>query len=627
MALRGLAPSAPTRDLFCSPRPGPSPSTQRERNMQNTSIQPKSLSKSSTGRFVVAALSLAAMLACGGVSAQTTTEEPFAAGRILLMPRAGLPDAALDRILKENGGGKARRIGKSELRIVELRPGMEKRMVERLKRHPHMKFAELDRLVQPAGASNDPYFGSAWHLAKIGAPTAWEASTGAGVTIAILDTGVDGSHADLSARMVPGWNFYDNNSNTSDVHGHGTGVAGAAAATLNNGTGVASIAGGARIMPVRIADANAWATWSTVAQGLTWAADQGARVANISYNGVAASSSVRSAAQYMQGKGGVVVVAAGNNNRDEGISTTTTLIPVSATDSSDLKASFSSWGNFVAVSAPGVGIWTTVRGGSYQTWQGTSLASPVAAAVVALMMARNPALSGAEVEQTLFRTAVDLGAAGRDAVFGHGRVNAAAAVAAVDGVVSTADTASPTASIGNPVASSSVMGLVAVDVSASDNKGVARVDLMVNGSRVASDSSAPFAFSWDSTKAANGMVELRAVAVDAAGNSGASAPVAVNVANTVVADTTAPVVAITSPGNGATVSGTVRVNVSASDNQGSAGISNELFIAGTRVATSIGGALSFSWNTRKLAAGSHTIEARARDAAGNVTTTSITVRR
>jgi thermitase len=170
-----------------------------------------------------------------------------------------------------------------------------------------------------------------------------------------------------------------------------------------------------------------------------------------------------------------------------------------------------------------------------------------------------------------------------------------------------------------------VSGLVAVDVSATDNTGVTRVDLLVNGNKVASDSSAPFAFSWDSTQALNGTVELKAVAVDAAGNVGASAPVAVNVANTTVADLAAPVVAITSPANGARVSGTVRINVSASDNLGSTGISNELYIGGARVASSTGGALSYSWNTRKVKAGTHVIEARSRDAAGNASKTSISV--
>ena len=143
---------------------------------------------------------------------------------------------------------------------------------------------------------------------------------------------------------MPGWNFYDNNSDTSDVVGHGTAVAGTAAAATNNSLGVASVAGAARIMPIRISDTTGSAFYSTIAQGITFAADKQVRVANVSFLGLAKSASVISAAQYMKSKGGLVVVAAGNNGIDEAITPTTSMIPVSATDSNDARASWSSVG-------------------------------------------------------------------------------------------------------------------------------------------------------------------------------------------------------------------------------------------------------------------------------------------
>lgn len=207
-------------------------------------------------RFGLAAVPLTAALVCGPLGAQPSNANApsngFATGRILVMPRAGLADTALDKIVKDNGGNKGRRIGKSELRVIDVPPGLERQLVDTLSRHPHFKFAELDRLVPPSLVTNDPNLGSAWHLSNIGAPAAWDSSQGAGVTIAILDTGVDGTHPDLASRMVPGWNFYDNNSNTSDVYGHGTAVAGTAAAASDNATGVASVAGQSKIMPVRL---------------------------------------------------------------------------------------------------------------------------------------------------------------------------------------------------------------------------------------------------------------------------------------------------------------------------------------------------------------------------------------
>jgi thermitase len=203
------------------------------------------------------------------------------------------------------------------------------------------------------------------------------------------------------------------------------------------------------------------------------------------------------------------------------------MIPVSATDSADLKASFSSWGDFVAMSAPGVGIWTTVRGGSYQTWKGTSLASPVTAAVVALMMAVNPALSGAEVEQLLYATAVDLGDPGRDAVFGHGRVDAAAAVYAALGLLPpppppppVGDTTPPTVNIVAP-SWANVSGTVKVYARANDNNGLVglTMTLHIDGVLVASTIGAgTLSFSWNTRTYSLGLHTITVTATDASGN-------------------------------------------------------------------------------------------------------------
>ena len=584
---------------------------------------------SELGRFAVAAVSLAAALACGGTAAQSNrnimNSESFAAGRILVMPRAGMPEAALSKILGENGGGKARRVGRSELRIVDLPSGLERQSVEKLARHPHIEFAELDYRVQPTFVPNDPYMGSSWHLGKIAATAAWDSSQGAGVTIAVLDSGVYAAHQDLADRIVPGWNFYDNNSNTSDVYGHGTQVAGAAAASINNGVGVASVSGQSKIMPIRVTDTSGAGWTSMIASGLTYAADRGVRVANISFANMPMRAAVVSAAQYMKDKGGLVFVAAGNSGIDEGFTPTTSLIPISATTSSDTKASFSSYGNFVALSAPGVGIYTTTSSGGYSSPSGTSIATPVAAGVAALVFAARPALSSTQVESILFSTAIDLGTVGRDSNFGYGRVDAAKAVAAALAFTSAADTQAPAVSINSPLGGTSVSGLAAVDVSASDNVGVARVDLKVNGTTVASDTTGPFAFSWDTRNLPNGMAAVVAVAVDAAGNTRSSSTVSVNVANNVVADTSPPVVTISNPLNGSKVTGNVSISINVADNSGSAGLSGQLLINGKQVLSVTGGSFSYSWNTRKLLSGSYTIQVVAVDAAGNRSTNSVQV--
>jgi thermitase len=322
-----------------------------------------------------------------------------------------------------------------------------------------------------------------------------------------------------------------------------------------------------------------------------------------------------------------VFVSAGNAGIDENIAPTTSMIAVSATQQNDVKTSWSSYGSFVALSAPGAGIWTTSKGGIYQAWTGTSFSSPLAAGVAALMMAAQTSLDGSRIEQLMFSTALDLGAAGRDPLYGHGRVDAAAGVKAAATPAVTPDTQPPTSSIVAPLAGSTVSALVAVDVSASDNVGVTRVELRVNDTLVALDDAEPYFFSWNSAGVPNGMANLTATAYDFAGNAGSSATVAVNVANAttpVTEDTTAPLVTITNPSAGS-VYGTVTVSVSASDNSGAAGISQTLYIDGALRAAGTGDSLAYSWNTRKVKAGIHTLQAVAKDAAGNISTTSVQV--
>jgi subtilisin family serine protease len=574
----------------------------------------------------LAALTGATLLAAPALEAQTVNKRPsFAPGRVLVEPKAGVSDAQFQQVISAIGGRSAGKLRGLHTHVVNLPQGLsEEQTAARLARHPMVKFAELDVLLPPgATTTNDPLLPNQWHLSKIAANTAWDKSTGSGTVIAILDTGVDGSHPDLAAQLVPGWNFYDNNSDTSDIHGHGTAVAGTAAAVGNNSTGIASVSWTSRIMPVRISKPDGYASYSTIAQGLTWAVDSGARVANISY-AVSSSSTVRSAADKMRSKGGVVVVSAGNSGGDTGGSASDSLIVVSATNSSDTRTSWSSYGADVDISAPGEGIYTTTRGGGYGHWNGTSFSSPVVAGTAALIKSLRPDFTAAQIESTLFATAKDLGSAGKDPYYGNGRVDAAAAIAAVGSTP--ADTTSPTAAVTSPSDGATVSGLVTVGADAKDNVGVTRVDLMVNGSLVGSDSASPFSFAWDSSKVSDGSVTLTAVAYDNAGNSGMSAPVAVKVSNQVTSsDTTPPTVAILSPSDGAKVSGTVTISASAADNSGLAWV--QLSIDGAVVASGTSGSLNYKWNTRKVKSGAHAIAVTAKDNAGNTASGSITVYR
>jgi thermitase len=452
--------------------------------------------------------------------------DQFVPGRVLVkFHDEVLPDQARN-IIGALGARDAGEIPNIGVHLLEL-PSQAREMafVHAFREWPEVEFAELDQLLSLAQQviPNDPFYDnpSAWSLQKIHGPDAWAINTGSiTIVIAILDSGVDGTHEDLAAKMVPGWNIYNNNADTSDVNGHGTAVAGTAAAASNNGLGVASVAWGCRIMPVRIADSSGYASVSDIASGLSWAADHGARVANISFNATGYST-VSSGAKYFQNKGGVVAVAAGNDGTAVQTADDPYLLTVGATDQSDALYSWSNSGKDIDVVAPG-NVATTSRGGGYVTGTGTSFAAPIVAGAAALVLSANPALTGSEVQNIIKQSADDLGTTGWDPTYGYGRINLASALNMSSGSGGTGDTTAPSIIITSPADGSTVAGMVGVLVSAVDNVGTVKVELYVDGIRYGTSSNFPFTIKWNTRKAARGGHTLQAKAYDAAGNVGVS---------------------------------------------------------------------------------------------------------
>lgn len=297
-----------------------------------------------------------------------------------------------------------------------------------------VEFAEPDYLEEPTFLPNDPEYALQYHHPLMNSPAAWDITTGSSnIIVAVCDTGVQSTHPDLVANLIlPGYNTVDNTTNSEDFWGHGTSVAGCIAAIGNNGIGVAGFGYNVKILPIRISNnsSNATAFISDMAEAMRYAVDNGAKVVNLSYGG-AYSSTIDSAAQYVRSKGGLHFMSAGNDNADLSANTDwVSFIIVGATDSSDNRASFSNYGTPVDITAPGVSIRTTRRGSTYGYASGTSFSSPISAGVGALIYSINPNFTPSQVENFIFSTAKDLGTAGNDSVFGHGRVNAGAAVQA-----------------------------------------------------------------------------------------------------------------------------------------------------------------------------------------------------
>jgi thermitase len=362
--------------------------------------------------------------------AQPHSKEP---GHLIVHHRKGMNPTAAEQTLAVFGARVLDRLPELEISLIQVPEGREDAMAEALRRSGQFEDVEPDYLAEPGGTPNDPNYSSEWHLARIQAPGAWSLSTGLTSTIiAVVDSGVDSTHPDLQGKIVPGWSFISKNSDTHDVLGHGTAVAGTAAAATNNSLGVAGVAWNCKIMPLVVLNSSNYATYYDIASAITYAANHKVRIINVSIAGTSASSTLQNAVNYAWNLGSVVFAAAANNSSSSPRYPAACVhaIGVTATNKDDTFCSFSNYGSWIFLSAPGNSILTTSRGGGYQYWWGTSLATPVAAGVAALVLSRNPRLTATGLRTLLQHTSNDLGTGGFDTRFGWGRVNAYRAVSA-----------------------------------------------------------------------------------------------------------------------------------------------------------------------------------------------------
>lgn len=301
----------------------------------------------------------------------------------------------------------------------------------------------LGFLAPHANASGDQYTGALWGIRKVRAEAAWGAGTGSGVTIAIVDSGVDRSHEDLRANVVDGHDFVDNDSDPSDEVGHGTHVAGIAAAVANNGVGVAGVAPNAKIMPVRVLDEEGVGSLSQIEEGVRWAVTHGADVVNLSLSADVVTEfltggTLTDAVNFAWSRGVIPVISAGNDQLFRSELRRAKAIVVTATTPDDRKAYYATgvglapWG----IAAPGgtndggeknmiFSTWWDPDGRNYAYAMGTSMATPHVAGAAALL--RSMGLSPQQTVDRLLQTAKDLGSRGQDSTFGYGRLDVAAA--------------------------------------------------------------------------------------------------------------------------------------------------------------------------------------------------------
>lgn len=363
----------------------------------------------------------------------------FAADRVLVKFKAGTDDAAKRQIHSRHGGSVIGEISQLDIQVVRVPPGKALTKVKDYKGEAAIEFCEPDFVAYAIGVPSDAYFSTQWGMTKVQAPEAWDVTTGQStIRIAILDTGVDQDHEDLSSKIVINKNF-TTSSTVDDLYGHGTHVAGIAAAGTNNGLGVAGLGYDCVIMNVKVLDDNGSGYYSWIASGITWAADNGAKVISMSLGGSSGSSTLQSAVNYAWGKGAVIVAAAGNSGSAAPVYPAyySNCIAVAATDRNDAKASFSTYGSWVDVAAPGVSIFSTLPNHSnkigslnYGSLSGTSMATPHVAGLAGLVWATSYGISNTNVRNRIESTCDVI--AGTGSYWQYGRINAFRAVAPPD---------------------------------------------------------------------------------------------------------------------------------------------------------------------------------------------------
>ncbi|UWE04533.1 S8 family peptidase [Laceyella sacchari] len=299
---------------------------------------------------------------------------PYAPGQLIVKFKPNLTMKAKANFHQQHGAVVLEKNAQLGFEVIQFQGTSVPDMMKRYQQSPYVEYVEPNYLAQALAVPNDPLYPQQWGLQKIGGP--FEGTANA-VKLAVIDTGVQSDHPDLSGKVIQGWDFVDDDSISQDENGHGTAVAGIAAAKINNAIGIAGTTNTAQILAIRVLNNSGSGTFADIASGITYAADQGARVINLSLGGSTSSSVLENAVNYAWNKGAVLVAAAGSsaNTSPSYPAYYPNVIAVACTDPNDNKCSFSSYGNWIDIGAPGLNIITTYLGNTYQTMSGVSLST------------------------------------------------------------------------------------------------------------------------------------------------------------------------------------------------------------------------------------------------------------
>ena len=352
-------------------------------------------------------------------------------GEVLVRFKKSVVHAAARAEVREQAGARKIEALPHEIERLRFDNGSLDDTIEALGSMPGVLFAEPNFVYKPFHVPDDPFWSQQWGPKKIECDDAWDHFTGSpGALVALIDTGVDMNHSDLVPNYAGGYDFYGNDSNPNDTNGHGTLTAGIAAAATNNLIGVAGVAHDCRFLSYR-AGKDAFAV-STIIQCINEAKSSGALVISMSFGSTSKSSSMETAIDAAYSAGCVCVAAAGNsgNTSKHYPAAYSRVIAVAASKSNDSRASFSTYGSWVSVAAPGKDIVSTWNSGGYTISNGTSMACPhVAGAAVllySLLGSQRTQANAWTVRNAIQTSAVDVGTWVK-----HGRLDVEAAMEAI----------------------------------------------------------------------------------------------------------------------------------------------------------------------------------------------------
>lgn len=274
-------------------------------------------------------------------------------------------------------------------------------MLEKCSSNPDVEYAQPNYKYTIEYTTSDPYLAYEWGLDQINAHKVWELnSSDTPLIVAIVDTGVNVQHVDLKSNIIKGYNIIDGTTDVRDECGHGTHIAGIAAAVTNNATGIAGVSGNSKILPVKVLDEEGNGYSSDIAAGIKWAADNGAKIINLSLGGSNYDNYLKEAVEYVTKKGCLVVAAAGNRGsyRPTYPAAFEDVIAVTAVDSNNQLCNFSNFGRYIDIAAPGLDIYSTSKDGGYEYRSGTSMACAFVAGTIALVWGGAPEKTPKEIE-------------------------------------------------------------------------------------------------------------------------------------------------------------------------------------------------------------------------------------